>query len=63
MNDANYYKDSLHNNAMEAIRLIAEGDFDKAIDFLVKATQDQSVVNVLVLQELRKSADESGSNV
>lgn len=59
MNDANYYKDSQHKYAMEAIRLIAEGNYNEAINSLVRAARDQSVMNVLILKELRDEIESS----
>lgn len=64
MNDANYYKDSHSKYALEAIRFITEGDYNKAIDNLVKAAQDQSKMNVLILRELHgKIMSSTESNV
>lgn len=63
MSDIEEYKNNEHNAAMMAISNIAEEQYEKAMGFLADAIRAESAKNILLLQELRKAAEESESNV
>ena len=59
MNDVEESQLSEHNAAMLAIKSITEGNYEKAIERLAEAIRAESTKHVLLMQELRKAADES----
>lgn len=63
MNDVEESQLSEHNAAMLAIKSITEGNYEKAMERLAQAISAASAKHVLLMQELRKAAEESESNV
>jgi hypothetical protein len=63
MNDVEENQLTEHTAAMLAIKNITEGQYEKAIGYLADAIRAESTKHVLLMQELRKAAEESESNV